>query len=265
MSPVGSDYTRRQEEPVVELGGVGREHAILLRRGPNLKALSLGALSQGEKVAVLGRTKATVAAGGVKAPWYKIRTGPGVAGWVHGFGIDVDKYALEVMIVRADVDPRELAAAIQAHDLDRVQALLEAGVDVNCCEPQCRAAVDSAVLPGNEAILKLLLAAGMDPHACDRLDGSTLLMRAVTLGHSEAVRLLLDAGADVDEPNMYGDTALVEAAAEGNLDMVRLLLDAGATPNLGFPATALEASHGNAEVARLLREATAKRANETTP
>ena len=44
----------------------------------------------------------------------------------------------------------------------------------------------------------------------------------------EIVRLLLDAGANVDAANKHGDTALILAACNGRMEIVRLLLDAGA-------------------------------------
>ena len=47
-------------------------------------------------------------------------------------------------------------------------------------------------------------------------------------GHAEIVRLLLDAGADVNAEDQNGGTALMRAADNGYADIVRILTEAGA-------------------------------------
>ena len=59
--------------------------------------------------------------------------------------------------------------------------------------------------------------------------GSTPLMYAVAVADAEAVRLLLDAGADPDARNEAGATALMWAVDDP--DKARLLLRRGADPN----------------------------------
>jgi ankyrin repeat protein len=73
-----------------------------------------------------------------------------------------------------------------------------------------------------------LLKAGADPKVA-RWNGETPLMIAAGAGSAEAVRLLLDAGVDVNgaEPKR-GQTALMWAASEGHADVVSLLLERGA-------------------------------------
>ena len=55
-----------------------------------------------------------------------------------------------------------------------------------------------------------------------------LLYEAAGYGHSEAVKALLDAGADVEAKNANGNFALIFAAQEGHPEVVKLLLNAGA-------------------------------------
>lgn len=50
-------------------------------------------------------------------------------------------------------------------------------------------------------------------------------------GEVERLRLLLDAGANPNEPCWMGQCLLYEAAGRGNLEMVNLLLERGADPN----------------------------------
>lgn len=65
-------------------------------------------------------------------------------------------------------------------------------------------------------------------------DGSTPLHCAVWKGHVDAVRLLLDAGADVHALNHndhWGDTSLHAAAHSNNRECVELLIRHGADVN----------------------------------
>ena len=69
-------------------------------------------------------------------------------------------------------------------------------------------------------------------HEAARGEASTPLIRAATVGDIDAVRELLQAGADVHESSSskygYARSPLVAAAQFGNADLVNLLLDAGA-------------------------------------
>lgn len=54
--------------------------------------------------------------------------------------------------------------------------------------------------------------------------GQTALMLAVSHGRLDTVRLLLEAGADVNIQDEDGSTALMCAAEHGHLDIIKLLL-----------------------------------------
>lgn len=86
-----------------------------------------------------------------------------------------------------------------------------------------------AAAAGDVGALTELLSAG---GAVDAVDGRrrTALDRALRAGRTDAVRLLVAAGADVEQPigEYREDTPLRFAAGRGDLPLVRLLLDAGA-------------------------------------
>lgn len=82
------------------------------------------------------------------------------------------------------------------------------------------------------------------------------LFDAVRAGDLQALRALLDGGADPNELGEGGRTPLMEAAYEGRLEMVRALLAAKADPSLvdDLDETALvkAATAGHREVMRVL-------------
>ena len=79
---------------------------------------------------------------------------------------------------------------------------------------------------------------------------------AVIRGNTEAVRRLLAAGAEVDQPMAYGGTALHIAAADNNVPLVQVLLEAGADVRATneYRSTPLMTAAGNGarECAQLL-------------
>ena len=73
--------------------------------------------------------------------------------------------------------------------------------------------------------------------------GSTALLFAAPSGDAESARLLLDAGANVNDTAADGNSALVLAAFSGHGAVARLLIERGADPNAaGAGYTALHAA-----------------------
>ncbi|XP_054462937.1 protein TANC2 isoform X2 [Anoplopoma fimbria] len=76
----------------------------------------------------------------------------------------------------------------------------------------------------NIKVSRLLIMGGADVDFCsDVLNNAPLLCVHAHLGHSDAVALLLDLGAQVDAKSQDGLTALGFAAAAGHLDIVNML------------------------------------------
>jgi ankyrin repeat protein len=86
---------------------------------------------------------------------------------------------------------------------------------------------------GDLQAVKRLLQQGADPNAFDDL-GWTPLIHAAKRGHLDVVRCLLAAGAKVDarDEARVGNTALAEVAAECSLEMAKALVEAGADPSI---------------------------------
>jgi len=131
---------------------------------------------------------------------------------------------------RRIVTQRLFTAAATDGDVRRMRSLHAAGANVNARSHCC---------------LPLFLAAGE--------------------GRLEAVRYLLDEGADINAREKLADTALTEATYYGHLDVVKELLFRVADVNaIGDEGTALDIATKKryAEIADLLKHRGAKRACE---
>jgi hypothetical protein len=79
-----------------------------------------------------------------------------------------------------------------------------------------------AVIVGKIKNVRILLDAGADVNAKSG-DGWTALIQASMRGHTEIVAMLLKKGADVNAKNIHGNTALQLASNKGHTDIVELL------------------------------------------
>lgn len=106
--------------------------------------------------------------------------------------------------------------------------------------------------------MQLLLDAGAEIEAKGGFYDSTPLFQAAEMGHVEVCRLLVARGAKLNAPSNKGSTAVHVAAWRGRLEAIRFLLDAGAEAREGSAGdhsqTPLHMAiiHGKADVAREL-------------
>ena len=101
------------------------------------------------------------------------------------------------------------------------------GTGWTATRPSATGSLVSAVINGQEYLVRSRLAAGVDPESKDSR-GYTALLLAARLGHWTMVGDLLDAGASSLPADADGRTALHYAAFAGNAAAVRLLVNAGA-------------------------------------
>ena len=149
-----------------------------------------------------------------------------------------------------------LMVASRAGNANVVEQLLYARADPNARGTRGRTARMWAVAQKHQDVVKVLLAHGVNvqarsdtynevmavsPHGL--LDynrtiphgNDTALLFAARVGDLESARLLVAAGADVNDSDAWGVTATVLAAHSGFGDLVDFLLSKGADPNLAKP------------------------------
>ena len=109
---------------------------------------------------------------------------------------------------------------------------------------------------GQTDAVRLLLERGADPNGSDAT-GTTALMVAAMNGHTGTVGLLLEHGADVNARDDDGGTALELADRNGKVDVADLMLEHGADASTRDEETAMleAARHANVKAAHLLRTA----------
>src|SRR5437879_3331589 len=178
-----------------------------------------------------------------------------------------------------------LREAAQKNDLAQAQAILDRNPSLLRMRTPNGTLVLTATFYGASDVLKLLLARtpedalnlyeaatignarrlktilGQSPvriNEPNKEEGFTPLGLAAFFGHPEAIKVLLEHGADVNLklPSRFANTA-VDAAVSGNrTEAVRILLAAGADANARSEAnyTTLHkaAAHGNLEIVRML-------------
>ncbi|KAJ7453199.1 ankyrin repeat-containing domain protein [Mycena latifolia] len=155
-----------------------------------------------------------------------------------------------LLVQGADVNARgsSYGTALQAAVLtDRpgvVRLLIDNGADVNLQGGYYGTALQAGALVGNTELLRLLIKNGADVNTwvAESFHGNAL-HAATRNGREDAVRLLLENGANADILTGEGVTPLYLASWKGWTGIVKLLIDAGADVNIdGENGTALEAA-----------------------
>lgn len=189
--------------------------------------------------------------------------------WIASFNKNV---AIVRALLDAGADPNKtlgsgetiLMIASRSGNPDVVQLLAAKGADVNAHGVRAQTALMWAVSQKHAAVVKVLLERGADVHARSESwtqvmavpphvwrpynrpiphGNNTALLFAARVGDLESARLLVSAGANVNDVDAWGVSATVLAAHSGFGELTEFLLTKGADPNSsGAGFTALHAA-----------------------
>ncbi len=174
--------------------------------------------------------------------------------WAGFYG---QKAAIELLLARG-ADPLStcqfgtaLHGAVSGARPEVVRLLVAAGLDPNAGGPAGRPPLVLAAQRGSAALVEALLDAGASAGATDRMGNSALLM-AASYGHEPVVRLLVARKGSVTGANARGDTALDVARREGHGSLAAFLERRAASSEAGrgvlrtVPGTAAAGHDGEA-------------------
>ncbi|NLG36138.1 MAG: hypothetical protein GX548_12375 [Lentisphaerae bacterium] len=176
-----------------------------------------------------------------------------------------------------------LSSAIDRNRLDVARVLVEAGADINAVDSDGRTLLMKAAYDWKPEMVQFLLELGADPHVRTLAGGTALTCATRRVrswrraeggetpdrvdhrggwilrnGCPKCVRLLLDAGADIEVTDPDGLTPLINVTLSGRMDLVRMLLEAGAevdsVDKSGRTALSHARRHRRHEIADLLLE-----------
>src|SRR5256885_8923782 len=176
-------------------------------------------------------------------------------------------------------DEDDLLKAVQKNDLAKAQEILDRHPSLLRMRTPNGTLVLTATFYGASDVLKLLLARTPEDalnlyeaatvgnarrlktilgqsrvrvNEATKEEGFDPLGLAAFFGHAEAVKVLLDHGADVNQkpPSRFANTAVDAAVSGDHADVVRILLAAGADPDRRGEAhyTPLHKAHGDGKL-----------------
>ena len=136
---------------------------------------------------------------------------------------------------------------------ENVKILLNNGIDVNYIGPYGTTAI---ILARSIEIVKILIDAGANINMQDN-NGNTILMNVSARGQSDILELLLEHGANINIKDKYGRTAFTYAVSAGNDNIIKILLKNGYNINTqnnndGNTALSIAVLSGNSSTVKLL-------------
>ena len=131
-----------------------------------------------------------------------------------------------------DIDA-EFLMAVKKGNLEQVNSLLNSGADVNTAQKDGTSALAWAVYNNNKELVDLLIRSGEDGADIDAANeyGFNPLHLACMNQNPEIISILLKAGANPNNSKWTGESPLMTCANTGTTDAVKTLLDQGADVN----------------------------------
>ena len=153
------------------------------------------------------------------------------------------------LVAQAGEAEDRLLLAVRTGDVAALKAALASGVNVNTKFRYDRMALSFAADRGNAEVVKVLLDAGADVNARDTFYGMDAMSQALNKKHTAIVRMLLEKGAGNSEG------VLRFGVQENSFELVTASLEKGGLrPDSLTAALALASKNSRAEVVELLKK-----------
>jgi len=158
-----------------------------------------------------------------------------------------------------ELNKDQFLKALLNGDIELIDFFVRAGINIHIEDEKGTPSVLIAMKKGYTVIAKILLNAGADINARDKM-GITLLMLACgksTQSYKEITELLINKGALINERDRLGYTPLLLSLSGGSAEIAELLIQKGADVHAqtkyGKTALALAEMAGYSRVTELLR------------
>jgi ankyrin repeat protein len=152
-----------------------------------------------------------------------------------GGSLSIIKYLVEEL--KADVniaDAEKITPLMEAVSSENSQVstyLLSKGADIHATNKQGADALTMALSGSNDSLIKELLKRGSNPNHNWNQKNFSHLMLASRNGHSNSVKVLLEAGASINAVDINSNQAIHYASSEGFIDIVKILIKNGSDTN----------------------------------
>lgn len=146
------------------------------------------------------------------------------------------------------------------HTIDAIQCLIRAGADINATNEDGTTALMNAAINGRAKNVQALIDAGANLEIKQKGTGLTALTKLSGFADSEdIIRILCQAGADINTTDNNGGTPIYHAIANNRLKNIEVLIQEGANVNIknknGLTPLCLAVAEQNHECVRLLCQA----------
>lgn len=149
-------------------------------------------------------------------------------------------------------------------DIEATKLFLVEGIDINAMNERGQTAIIRAAEYQRTEVVTLLLGKGADVNIVGGRYARTALMEAAGAGNTVIMKQLVEKGADINAKDYEGTTPLFFACMYGHVEAVRLLIELGADLNvqaagMGRTPMSLAETNGHTEVVQILKDAGAKK------
>ena len=168
-------------------------------------------------------------------------------------------------VIKYQDNKRNLFNAVLDNDIPKLKSLTDAKVELNVRSVDDITPLMAATIMNQPEVVRILLDAGADVNAKDRMGWTALIHSASANNNIEIAETLINARSDINARGTHGNTALIMATLKGNMAFVKALVEAGADLNVsadteGKGSTALSIAEKKAymDIAEFLKESGAK-------